>query len=108
MVATSNRAKPPDMFSPAATLTFLNAKTALEAGLRAIASGQTAIDLASVTAVDSAAVATLIAWQRAARQVGARLVFSNVPATLSSLLALYGVADLVHTEAGRDSRAAHG
>jgi phospholipid transport system transporter-binding protein len=86
------------MFQPASTLTFNTAKTALEAGLRAIADGQASIDLAGVTAVDSAAVATLIAWQRAAREKGAALAFLNVPATLSSLLELYGVATLLRAD----------
>jgi len=85
------------MFRPDSTLSFSTAKTALDAGLRAIASGQTAIDLGSVTAVDSSAVATLIAWQRAARKKGATLAFSNVPTTLASLLALYGVDELAHS-----------
>lgn len=84
------------MFQPVSTLTFDSAKAVLETGLRAIAEGQTAIDLGGVTAVDSAAVATLIAWQRAARGKGTSLAFLNVSDNLSSLLELYGVADLLH------------
>lgn len=83
------------MFRPTLTLTINTAKTALEAGLRAIESGQTEIDLAQLTVVDSAAVATLLAWQRAARALGHSLVFSNPPANLQSLVRLYGVADLL-------------
>lgn len=83
------------MFRPTLTLTLNNAKTALDAGLRAIASGQTDIDLAQLTVIDSAAVATLLAWQRAALARGAMLRFSNFPANLQSLAALYGVADLL-------------
>lgn len=84
------------MFRPTLTLTVNNAKTALEAGLHAIASGQTEIDLAQLTAVDSAAVATLLAWQRAALERGAVLTFINLPDNLLSLIALYGVSDLLH------------
>jgi phospholipid transport system transporter-binding protein len=85
-----------DMFRPTLTLTVNNAKSALEAGLRAIESGQTEIDLAQLTAVDSAAVATLLAWQRAALERGSALTFINLPANLQSLVELYGVADLLH------------
>jgi phospholipid transport system transporter-binding protein len=83
------------MFKPSASLTVANAKTALAEGLGAIASGQTGFDLADVTVVDSAAVATLLAWQRAALARGATLAFSNLPANLQSLAALYGVAELL-------------
>jgi phospholipid transport system transporter-binding protein len=84
------------MFRPTLTLTVNNAKTALDAGLRAIEGGQTTIDLAQLTAVDSAAVATLLAWQRAASARGTALAFNNLPANLQSLIELYGVADLLH------------
>lgn len=83
------------MFRPTLTLTVNTAKTALEAGLRAIESGQTEINLAQLTAVDSAAVATLLAWQRAARERGTALKFSNLPVNLKSMIELYGVADLL-------------
>lgn len=82
-------------FRPALTLTFNNAQTVLDAGLRAIADGQTQIDLEDLTAVDSSAVATLLAWQRAARKSGKTLTFSNFPANLQSLVALYGVGELL-------------
>jgi phospholipid transport system transporter-binding protein len=87
------------MFQPTHTLTFNNAKPALEAGLRAIAEGQAAIDFAAVTTVDSAAVATMLAWQRAAHKRGSTLTFSNVPANLQSLIMLYGVDDLLYPAA---------
>ena len=83
------------MFRPTLTLTVNNAKNALESGLRAIAEGQSEIDLANLTAVDSAAVATLLAWQRAARERGIALRFSNPSANLESLADLYGVRDLL-------------
>lgn len=85
------------MFQPTLTLTVNNAKIALEAGLRAIEAGQEDIDLAQVTALDSAAVATLLAWRRAAQQRGSALRFKNLPASLQSLAALYGVADLLQS-----------
>ena len=87
------------MFRPTLTLTVNNAKAALEAGLRAVEEGQAEIDLAQLTALDSAAVATLLAWQRAAQRRGSVLRFTNLPASLESLAALYGVADLLHPAA---------
>ena len=85
------------MFRPGSTLTANNAKAVLDDGLRALGSGQEKIDLADLSAVDSAAVATLLAWQRAAREQGKLLVFVNLPANLQSLAELYGVADLLNT-----------
>ncbi len=84
------------MFRPTLTLTVNNAKATLDAGLAAIEGGQTEIDLAQLTAVDSAAVATLIAWKRAAVARGAALEFKNFAPNLQSLAELYGVADLLH------------
>lgn len=92
------------MFNPSASLTVANAKTALAEGLGAIASGQTGFDLADVTVVDSAAVATLLAWQRAALARGTTLAFSNLPANLQSLAALYGVAELLAPAASVEQR----
>jgi phospholipid transport system transporter-binding protein len=84
------------VFRPTLTLTVNNAKATFEAGLRAIEGGQPEIDLAQLTAVDSAAVATLLAWQRAAVARGATLAYRNMPANLRSLADLYGVAELLH------------
>lgn len=83
------------MYRPTLTLTLSNAEPALRAGLRAIAGGQTEIDLAQLTTVDSAAVATLAAWRRAARAAGQPLRFLNFPANLRSLAHLYGVEGLL-------------
>lgn len=83
------------MYQPTPTLTVNNAQTVLEAGLRAIAEGQTEIDLGGLSVVDSAAVATMLAWQRAAQRAGKRLAFRNPTASLKSLITLYGVDELV-------------
>jgi len=81
-----------------------NAPAVLEAGLRAIADGQAEIDLGELTAVDSAAVATLLAWQRAARSRNRTLAFRNLPANLQSLADLYGVTALLHPISPHDSQ----
>ena len=87
------------MFKPPSSLTVNNAKTVLQAGYRAIADGQQAIDLSHVVAVDSAAVATLLAWQRAARARGSQLDFGRLPSNLRSLVELYGVEALLQAPA---------
>ena len=76
------------MFRSSHSLTVGNAKVTLEEGLRAIAGGETEIDLSDVVAVDSAAVATLLAWQGAALNQGHSLHFSSLPANLESLIDL--------------------
>jgi phospholipid transport system transporter-binding protein len=83
------------MFKPGASLTFNNASAVLRDGLAAVAAGQTAIDVSAVAAVDSSAVATLLAWRRAAQQRGAALDFGVLPANLQSLADLYGVTALL-------------
>ncbi|NEX61302.1 STAS domain-containing protein [Noviherbaspirillum galbum] len=82
-------------FRPGLSLTFNNAKTVLEAGSRAVADGQTDIDLGELTAVDSAAVATLLAWKRLAAKAGRSLAFHHASPNLQSLIALYGVGDIL-------------
>lgn len=83
------------MFQPIETLTAYNAEKTLQQGLLAIAAGQTDIDLAGLTVVDSAAVATLLAWKRAAADKGKPLTFHHMPPSLLSLADLYGVNELL-------------
>lgn len=83
------------MFRPTLTLTINSAKATLEEGLRAIEAGQTEIDLVQLTTVDSAAVATLLAWKRAAQARHQALVFHNIPPTLISIATLYGVVEIL-------------
>jgi phospholipid transport system transporter-binding protein len=90
------------LFRPGVSLTFNNAQTVLQAGLRAIADGQAEFDLSEVAVVDSAAIATMLAWQRAARKAGRTLAFHNLPANLHSLVKLYGVGTLLQLAAGDD------
>lgn len=93
------------MFQPTAALTVSNAQTMLEAGLSAIAEGQEQFDMAGLTVVDSAAVATMLAWQRAACARGTPLAFSNLSANLRSLVDLYDVADLLNAASTAKARA---
>jgi phospholipid transport system transporter-binding protein len=84
------------MFQPTLTLTVENADATLKAGLIAIKNGQTEIDLSQLTSVDSAGVATLLAWQRAADAQNQALHFRNLPGGLRSLAELYGVFGLLY------------
>lgn len=83
------------MIFSVSSLTMLDAAPALQQGLAAIASGQTDFDLGGLGNLDSAAVATLIAWQRAAQAKGIKLQFTRVPASLKSLAQLYGADALL-------------
>lgn len=82
-------------YQPRDNLTAQNAETALQAGLQAISAGQQEMDLALLGNVDSATVATLLAWKRAAAEKGVSLKFLHVPANLQSLANLYGVDELL-------------
>ena len=85
----------------ATSITNENAGTLLEQGLASIGSGDVAVDLTGVTTVDSAAVALLLAWQRAAAKQGKRLALTGVPAGIASLAELYGVDSLLEMSAAK-------
>ena len=78
-----------------ASVTSENAGKLLDRGLAAIRSGDLTIDLTGVKIVDSAAVALLLAWQRAAAEQGKRATFTGVPPGVASLASLYGVDSLL-------------
>jgi len=64
-------------------------------GLDRIGRGDTVVDLAAVTEVDSSAVSLLLEWLRAARQSGRTVCFIHLPENLTSLARLYGVLELL-------------
>ncbi len=75
-------------------LTIANATALCEAGKQQL-DADMVIDLAAVTEVDSTALSVLFEWRRAAEQKKFRISFRNLPDSMQSLAALYGVADLV-------------
>ncbi|MEO0318609.1 MAG: hypothetical protein RL404_2286 [Pseudomonadota bacterium] len=81
-------------FAPTA-LTFAEAADVLQAGLRAIAGGETEIDLQHLQRFDSTAIAALLAWHRQAAGQGVPLRVANLPTGLESLARVYGVASLI-------------
>lgn len=86
-------------YQSATELSLRNAVAEVQAGSKAIAQGQLNFDLTALAVVDSAAVAVLLEWQRAARALGKTIHFQNIPASLESLIALYGVSELLTTPA---------
>lgn len=53
------------------------------------------IDFAGVTDVDTAALSLIMEWQRRATASNCKVTFSNLPANLTSLAALYGVTEFI-------------
>jgi phospholipid transport system transporter-binding protein len=53
------------------------------------------IDLAKVTHVDTASISLMFEWLRHAQAKKCELRFAKFPKNLLSLIALYGVADLI-------------
>jgi phospholipid transport system transporter-binding protein len=77
------------------SLTMQDAASNLQPGLDEIRSGSPDIDLSRMERFDSAAVAALLVWRRAAQSAGLSLRIASVPAGLQSLADLYGVAELL-------------
>ncbi len=64
-------------------------------GLAHVSAGDVVVDLSGVTQVDSAALALLLSWVRAARIAGHRLSIDQPPAALVSLASLYDVDSIL-------------
>ncbi len=75
-------------------LTIANAVALCEEGKQQL-NGDMVVDLAGVTEVDSTALSVLFEWRRAAQEKKVHVSFRNLPDSMQSLAALYGVADLV-------------
>ncbi|GAA5179200.1 hypothetical protein GCM10025771_20660 [Niveibacterium umoris] len=86
-------------------ITMETAAALLDAGRRLCGevecSAGRVIDLSGVTSVDSAALAVVLAWMRAAKAGGRSLQIEAVPAQLQSLAALYDLSDLLPLGAPR-------
>lgn len=53
------------------------------------------VDFSEVGSVDTAAISLMLEWQRRAMASHCQITFSNLPANLSSLATLYGVAEFI-------------
>lgn len=76
-------------------MTIETASTLLAGGLAAMQAGGAVFDLGQVADVDSAGLAVIFGWQRAANAAGKSLRIANTPASLISLAEVYGVSDLL-------------
>jgi phospholipid transport system transporter-binding protein len=77
-------------------LTIANVAALAESGKQQFGDGgELLIDLAGATEVDSAALSLLLEWRREARRRNTRLSFRNLPPSLQSLAALYGVSEFI-------------
>ena len=74
--------------------------SALLAEGSALLSGEIEIDLGEVGEVDSSALSLLFEWLRQAQMRKASVVYVNLPPTLISLAALYGVLELIPQRKG--------
>jgi phospholipid transport system transporter-binding protein len=79
----------------AGTLTIVNAGPALAAAQALPLPASGVVECEAITAVDSAAVALLLALKRHGAEHGRPLTFVDVPAALKALAALYGVLDIL-------------
>ena len=76
-------------------LTFANAGPALAAARALPLPATGVVECAGIGAVDSAAVALLLAVKRGAAAQGMALVFTGVPAALATLASLYDVEEML-------------
>lgn len=80
----------------AGSLHFTTVSALLNAGVEAIKGGRAAvIDLAGVTASDSAGLALLIEWVSVAKRADRTLRFENIPSQLQQLARLSEVEELL-------------
>jgi phospholipid transport system transporter-binding protein len=84
-------------------LSLRNAVSVSEAGLQAIHAGSDQIDMTPLQTVDSSAVAVMLAWQRQAQSLNRHLQFIGVPASLLSLISLYGLTEFFHLVAAQST-----
>lgn len=77
------------------SITNRNAARVVADGVAAIRAGDAVIDFSAVRRCDSAAVAAVLAWARAARESGRSLRLVAVPEDLRSLARLYGLDAIV-------------
>ena len=89
------------MFRFGAPISMAGAASALAEASKAIAAGETELQLDGLDGSDSSAVAVLVACQRIAQQAGRPVRLTGMPASLSSLAKLYGVDALLTEPAQR-------
>jgi phospholipid transport system transporter-binding protein len=82
------------------TLSFENARAVCEQGLKLLPQAQQAVfDFAAVERCDSAALALLTAWARAAKTAGKEARFTNLPSQLFDIACLSNLDKVLVLEA---------
>ena len=61
--------------------------------------GTITVDFSAVTDVDTSALSLIMEWQRRATTSGCKVMFTNLPESLNSLAALYGVTEFIPSSA---------
>lgn len=56
----------------------------------------TTVDFANVTDIDTSTISLILEWKRRAQKENQSLKFVNFPANLTTLMQLYGVAELIN------------
>ena len=82
-------------WSYAGALIFANGSSVVAAAAAMPLPSSGEVDLSGLVAVDSSAVAVLLALSRRAQEEGKPLVFTQVPSALRALADLYSVEDLL-------------
>lgn len=76
-------------------VTIANVNAVLDEGRRALTASALTVDLTGVTEVDSTCVSLLLEWRRQAQRAQRTIRYTNLPHNLKSLMALYGVSELL-------------
>lgn len=72
-----------------------NANAVLSESRALVMPDHLSIDFSAVTSVDTAALSLVMEWQRRANLSSQQVSFINLPESLVSLAALYGVTDFI-------------
>lgn len=80
---------------PEGRLTLDTVAAQLDTLAQSLDGNSVTVDFSAVTEADSSAVALLLAWARQARERNVTLTLVAVPEGLRSLIAVYGVSDLL-------------
>jgi len=72
-----------------------NARSVLQEARAACSGGVRVVDLAEVSAVDSAAVALALELLRESQAAGRKLAFANLPQAMQELARLYSVSEIL-------------
>ena len=68
----------------------------LEASKALSITENTTVDFANVTDVDTSTISLIFEWKRRAQKENQALKFVNLPANLTTLTQLYGVAEIIN------------